>query len=71
MSAISDKIADLQVKVETLTTVSASAIALLDTIAGLIRDNANAPTALQELADKIQTDSAALADAVTRNTPAA
>jgi DNA repair ATPase RecN len=51
-------------------TVNQSAIALLQNLSQLIRDNANDPAALTALADELDSENKKLADAVTANTPA-
>lgn len=53
------------------TTVDESAIALLNQLGDLIRQNATDPAALAALADQLDSESANLAAAVTANTPAA
>lgn len=51
-------------------TVQLSAISLLQNLSQLIRDRANDPAALNALADSMDADTKALADAVAANTPA-
>lgn len=68
MSAVTDR---LTASVAALTTAEQSAVALLNQLSQLIRDNAEDPTALNKLADDIDADTAALAAAVTANTPSA
>lgn len=69
MSAITDAIDALTAKYAAQETVDESAKTLLGGLAQQIRDNANAPAALLALADKIDADTAAMADAITANTP--
>ena len=69
MSAVTDAIDALETKVTNLTTVEQSAIELLSGLAQQIRDNANAPARLNELAAKLDTDASDLAAAVAANTP--
>jgi ATP adenylyltransferase/5',5'''-P-1,P-4-tetraphosphate phosphorylase II len=71
MSQISDAIDALETKITNLTTVEQSAVALLNGLAQQIRDNANAPAKLNELAAKIDSDASDLASAVSANTPTA
>ncbi len=52
-------------------TVTASAIALMTNLSQRIRDNADNPTALAALADELDANKAALAQAIIDNTPAA
>lgn len=52
------------------TSVDESAIALLNQLADLIRQNQDDPAALQALADSINSESSNLAAAVQANTPA-
>lgn len=61
----------LTAAVERDETVNASAITLLNQLSQLIRDNANDPAALAALADRLDAQQQALADAVVANTPAA
>jgi hypothetical protein len=61
----------LRGSVAALTNVSASAIALIGGLAQAIRDNAEDPAALNELADQIDADASGLAASVTENTPVA
>ncbi len=70
-SPVNDAIDKLTAKVEALTTVETSATTLLSTLSGLLRDNANSPTAILALADKIDATTTDLAAAVVANTPAA
>ena len=53
------------------TTVEQSAITLLEELAAEISAAANDPAAIQALADEVNANAAALAAAVTANTPAA
>jgi hypothetical protein len=61
----------LQAAVERDNTVNQSAITLLGNLAQLLRDNAGDATAINALADSLDAQQQALADAVTANTPAA
>lgn len=60
----------IQTEVSENTSAVASAVALLDNLAQLIRDNATDVAALNELADQLDANSNQLAEAVVRNTPA-
>jgi len=60
----------LTAAVERDNTVNQSAITLLNNLSQLIRDNATDPAALNALADQLDAQQQALADAVTANTPA-
>lgn len=68
---MSDALNRLTASVSALTSVSASAVALLGTLAEEIRNNVDDSDALNSLADSIDAQKAALADAVVANTPAA
>lgn len=68
MSAITDALDALETKVTNLTTVEQSAVALLQGLAQQLRDNANAPARINEIANKIDADAADLAAAVQANT---
>lgn len=68
MSAQLDR---LTASVAGLKTVDESAAALLSNIAQQLRDAATDPAAINKLADDIDADNAALAAAITANTPAA
>lgn len=68
MSAALDR---LTADVSALTTVDASAIALLSGLADQIRANAEDPAAMNKLADDIEAQNTALSAAVTANTPVA
>lgn len=68
---MSDALTRLRGSVAALTNVSASAIALIGGLAQAIRDNAEDPAALNELADQIDADASGLAASVTENTPVA
>lgn len=52
-------------------TVNQSAITLLANLAQLVRDTAGDPAAVNALADQLDAQQQALADAVVANTPAA
>lgn len=58
-------------EVEENTSVTGSAITLLNNLSQLIRDAGTDPTKLSALADQLDSNSAALAAAVAANTPAA
>lgn len=60
----------LTAAVERDSTVNQSAITLLNSLSQLIRDNATDPAALTALADQLDAQQQALADAVVANTPA-
>lgn len=70
MSAITDAVDALSTKVDALTTVEQSAIALIQGLAQQIRDNAGAPAKLMELANTVDKQAADLAAAVSDNTTA-
>jgi hypothetical protein len=53
------------------TTVNQSAITLLSQLSQLVRDTAGDPAKVAALADQLDAQQQALADAVTQNTPAA
>lgn len=59
----------LKVAVERNTTVSQSAVTLIQGLAQQIRDAQDDPAELKALADRIDQQAQALADAVTANTP--
>jgi len=61
----------LTAAVERDKTVNESAVTLLTQLSQMIRDNANDPAALNALADQLDAQQQALADAVVANTPAA
>lgn len=66
-------LADLKASVTNLTTVTASAIALLQGISEKLAEAiaANDPAAIQALKDEIDSDVQGLADSVAANTPSA
>lgn len=68
MSHVTEAVELLTTKVDQLVAVNSSAIQLLDGLAALIREHAQEPAALLELADTIDTQKAAMAAAVERNT---
>lgn len=77
LTALDDAVSGMEAQVSENTDVTASASALLDQLAQIIRDNATDPAALAALADRITSASgaeassnAALAAAVSANTPA-
>lgn len=55
---------------EANTSATDSAVTLLETLAGEIRANITDQAALNDLADKLESNSQKLADAVVANTPA-
>lgn len=57
-------------EIESLKTVQASCIALLDKLHADLLEHINEPAALQQIVSDLATQRAALADAVTRNTVA-
>lgn len=61
----------LQTEVSELTTVVASAVALLDGLSQALRDASADPAAVVAIADSIDAQKDALAAAVAQNTPAA
>jgi hypothetical protein len=61
----------LEAAVERDTTVNQSAITLLSQLSQLVRDTAGDPAKVAALADQLDAQQQALADAVTANTPAA
>lgn len=61
----------LQTAVERDATVNQSAITLLNNLAQMLRDSADDPAAITALADQLDAQQQALADAVVANTPAA
>jgi hypothetical protein len=61
----------LEAAVERDTTVNQSAITLLSQLSQLVRDTAGDPAKVTALADQLDAQQQALADAVTANTPAA
>jgi len=67
MSQVIDR---LTASVTNLTTVDDSLVALVTNLAQTIRDNATDPKALNDLADKLDAESAKVSEAVTANTPA-
>lgn len=64
-------IADLQSEVAALTTVEASAVALINGLAQQLKDAKNDPVAIQGVIDSLEAGKTQLADAVAANTPAA
>jgi hypothetical protein len=62
---------EIQAKVNDNGDVEASAIILLGQLSDLIRAGANDPVKMQAIADKLDTDKEALAQAIINNTPAA
>ncbi len=62
---------DIKTKVQANKDATDSAVLLLTSLSELIRANANDPAKLQEIADQLDADNQALADAVVANTPAA
>jgi len=70
MSAVDDAVAALTTQVEANTSAEASAVALIQELAGLIQAHVDNPAALTDLAAKLKASAEALAAAVTANTPA-
>lgn len=70
-TAMSAELDRLTTEVAETKTVTQSAIVLLGQLSDLIRQNANDPTALNALADQLDSNQADLANAVAANTPAA
>ena len=70
MSAIDSAIAALTSQVAQNTQVEASAVTLIQGLAAQITANATDPAAIQALAAQLNTSAAALASAITANTPA-
>lgn len=68
---MSEALDRLTASVAKATTVGESAITLISTIAGEIRNNVDNSAALNALADKLDEESIDLARAVSENTPAA
>lgn len=68
---MSQALARLQSEVADQTTVIDSAVSLLEGLSAQIRELSEDPAALNELADKLDANSARLAAAVATNTPAA
>jgi len=64
-------LARITAAVERDETVNQSAITLLTQLSQLIRDNAEDPAALNALADRLDAQQQALADAIVANTPVA
>ncbi len=60
---------ELKTKVEANTAIGTSAITLLQGLAQLIRDSANDPQKIQDIANMVDADTQALADAIQANTP--
>lgn len=65
------KLDDVQAKVMAQTTVVGSVVTLLGELSAQLKAAANDPAKVQAIADGIDANSAALANAVTANTPAA
>jgi len=63
------KLQDLQAAVAASTAVETSAIALLQGLAAQIAELKNDPAAIQAMTDQLQASAAALAAAITANTP--
>lgn len=63
-------LARLTAAVERDNTVNQSAITLLNNLSQMLRDAANDPAAINALADQLDAQQQALADAVVANTPA-
>ena len=71
MPPMDDAIQTMTDNVTADTTVEASAITLLNQLSGLLLQYANDPAKITDLANQLKSNSNALADAVTANTPAA
>lgn len=67
---MSTEVQKLKDNVAALTTVTGSAVALIQGLADQIKALKEDPAALNALADEIASDAQALADAVAANTPA-
>ena len=61
----------LEAQVRSTTSTIQSAITLINGLADRLREFANDPAKIKELADQLQESSAALADAIIANTPEA
>lgn len=68
MSATSDAMAKLEAEVTEDTTVKESAITLLNGLSQFIKDNVGNPTALNDMANRLDAQSNALAAAIEANT---
>ncbi len=68
--AMTVQLDQLTSEVEENTSVTESAVALLANLAEQLRANADDPAAIEDLANKLDTNSNRLADAVAANTPA-
>lgn len=64
-----EELLGLRDKVDRLTTISSSVVALLSRLTELIRQNAEARAELRLLADEVDAQSAIIAKAITSNTP--
>lgn len=71
MSQLDDAVAALGTQVQANTSAEASAVTLIQNLAGLIQSNANNPAQITALAASLKTSADALAAAVVANTPAA
>jgi hypothetical protein len=69
-NAFDTAVENLTATVQQTTDLEASAITLINGIAGQMKQNANDPTKINALADKLKSVNEALANAVTANTPA-
>ena len=70
IDTMSTELARLQAEVTEMSTVAASAVALIEGLSAQIRDNANDPAALTALADSLDDSGNKLAAAVAANTAA-
>jgi hypothetical protein len=68
LDAMTAQLDQLSADVEQNTSVTDSAVTLLENLAAEIRANANDPAALTDLASKLEANSQKLADAVAANT---
>jgi len=71
MSAVDDAVSALTTQVQANTNAEASAVSLIQELAGLIQEHVDNPTVLTELAAKLKASAEALAAAVAANTPTA
>lgn len=71
LNEMSPEVQRITQEVAELKTVNQSAVALLQSLSQLIRDNIDDKAALTQLANDIDAETNTLADAVTANTPAA
>lgn len=69
MTMLQDEIDELRKAVEANTSATQSAATMLDTLADKLEAAADDPEEIRQLAASVRSNSQALADAVTRNTP--